>query len=242
MLFWDSRDEKVKMKKVIGILVFLFFSTMGSALVAQESVKYHLDQQSIKFSDGIYTNIDMVRNNCPIPSTWIETDMEVKDRDFYKEITKSDEIIFFDDNGVRTSLETKSIWGYSYKGDIHINVGGEFHKIDFVGRISHFVASKTTYGPLNISKVHRDVMYIQPVAITLRHEEYLVDIIDNRVWEFDLDGLERVLKKDPQLWNEFTTLKKREKEYLKYIFLNRYNNKHPLMIPLIDKETNTDEP
>lgn len=221
------------MKKVLRILVILSYSTISSALIAQETEQYHLDQQSLKFRDGVYINISMVKKNCPIPSTWIETDMEVNDRDFYKNITKADEIVFFDDNGVRTLINTKSIWGYSYDGDLHINVGGEFHKIEFVGRISHFIALKTTYGPISIAedKIHPDVQYIPPVMITAQHKEYLVDIVDNKVWEFDLDGLERLLKEDPQLWNEFMTLKKREKNYLRYIFLNRYNKKYPLDIP-----------
>ena len=199
------------MKKVLRILVFLSYSTIASALIAQETEKYHLGQQSLKFRDGVYTNIGMVKKNSPIPSTWIETDMEVDDRDFYKNITKADEIVFFDDNGVRTLLNTKSIWGYSYDGDLHINVGGAFHKIDFVGRISHFFASKTTYYPNPFLKYNHfgDFWSTLPFLMTAKHREYLVDIVDNRVWEFDLEGLEQVLKKDPQLWNEFMTLKNR---------------------------------
>jgi len=214
-------------------LVILLYSTIASALIAQEPVQYHSNQQSLKFRDGVYTNIGMVKNNCPIRSTWIVTDMEVNDRDFYKNITKADEIVFFDDNGVRTSLNIKSVWGYSYNGDLHINVGGEFHKIHFVGRISHFVALKTTYGPMNFVEDHLpgDVWYIQPAMITAKDKAYLIDIIDNKVWDFDLDGLERVLINDPQLWNEFMNLKKRKKEKLKYVFLMRYNAKYPLDIP-----------
>ena len=221
------------MKKVVRILVVLSFSTLSSALIAQESDLYHLNQQSFKFRDGIYTNIGMIKNNCPIPSIWIESDMEVNDRDFYKKITKNNEIIFFDDNGVRTRLDTRSIWGYSCDGDLHINVGGEFHKFDFVGRVSYFRASKNTYAPIGFEKYHSpgDVVYIQPIILTLRNEEFLVDIIDNKVWEFDLEGLERVLKNDSELWSEFKTLKKRQMEYMKYIFLKRYNKKYPLDIP-----------
>ncbi|RLD93832.1 MAG: hypothetical protein DRJ29_07645 [Bacteroidetes bacterium] len=211
----------------------MLYSTIASALIAQESDQYYLDKQPLKFRDGVYANIGMVEKNSPIPSTWIETDMDVNDRDFYKNITKADEIVFYDDNGVRTLLNTKSIWGYSYDGDLHINVGGAFHKIDFVGRISHFFALKTTYypNPFLEYNLFGDFWSTQPVLVTAKHEEYLVDIFDNKVWKFDLDGLERVLKKDPQLWKEFMTLKKREKEYLKYIFLKRYNEKYPLDIP-----------
>ena len=68
--------------------------------------------------------------------------------------------------------------------------------------------------------------------LTIRNQEFLVDIIDDKVREFDLEGLEGVLKNDSELWNEFKTLKNRQKEHMKYIFLKRYNKKYPLDIPL----------
>lgn len=210
------------MKKVLRILFILTYSTIVTTVLAQ----------SPEFNDGIYTNVEMVKNNRPIPSTWFETDMEVDDRNFYKNLMKSEELVFFDDNGVRTSMETKSIWGYAYKGDLYINVGGAFHKIDVFGRISHFVASRTTYAPLDLLEGHRDIWYNKPVGITVRNRKYLLDIEENKVWDFDLDGLERVLKDDPQLWDEYMALKNRKKEKMKYVFLRRYNEKYPLNFPL----------
>ena len=41
--------------------------------------------------------------------------------------------------------------------------------------------------------------------LTIRNQEFLVDIIDDKVREFDLEGLEGVLKNDSELWNEFIT-------------------------------------
>ncbi len=218
---------------MIRVLFIISYSTIASALVAQEIEQYQLHQQAFKFRDGVYTNIGMVEKNSPIPSTWIVTDMDVNDRNFYKKLTRADEIVFYDDNGVRTLLNTKSIWGYCYKGDLHINVGGTFHKIDFVGRISHFFASKTTYYPNPLLGSYTTLSFwsSQPILITARNEEYLVDIMENKVRVFDVDGLERTLKNDPQLWNEFSILKKQEKEQLKYVFLRRYNKKYPLDIP-----------
>jgi len=214
--------------------VILSYSTLASVLIfAQETHKYSLDQQALQFRDGVYANIDMVKKNRPIPSTWIEIDKEVNDRDFYKVITKSNEIVFFDDNGVKTVLDTKSVWGYSHHGDLYINVGGAFHKIDYVGRISHFFASKTTnyLHPLIGGFGTASFWSTQPILVTARNEQYIVDMVENKVWKFDSDRMEIVLKRDPQLWNEYMSLKKREKEYLKYIFLHRYNKKCPLDIP-----------
>lgn len=219
--------------KLIRILLVFSYSTIASALIAQEIEQYQLHQQALKFTDGVYTNIGMVEKNSPIPSTWIVTDMDVNDRNFYNKLTRADEIEFYDDNGVRTLLNTKRIWGYCYNGNLHINVGGAFHKIDFVGRISHFFASKTTYYPNPLLGSYSTLSFwsSKPILITSRNEEYLVDILENKVHVFDVDGLERTLKNDPQLWNEFSTLKKQEKERLKYIFLKRYNAKYPLDIP-----------
>ena len=221
------------MNKIVRILFVLSYSTIAWSIFAQEAEQSHLNQESLEFRDGVYTNVDMVKKNLPIPSTRIVTDMEVNDRDFYKEVTRTDEIIFYDENGVRTSLDTKSIWGYSYNGDLHINVVGEFHKIDFVGRISYFIALKTTYAPVILpeGKMSRDVQFFPPVMITARKSEYLIDIMENKVWEFDSDGLEKVLKNDPPLLNEFMALKKRKKEHMKYNYLLRYNEKYPLDIP-----------
>lgn len=220
------------MKRVVRILVILSISTIASSLIAQETEKYYLDHESLILREGIYANIDMVNNNSPIPSTWIETDVDVNDHNFYKKITRDDEIIFFDDNGVGTLLTTKKIWGYSYNGDLHINVGGAFHRLHFVGRISHFFASKTTYYPNPLTKNYKlSYWSVNPFLITAKNKEYLVDIVENKMWEFDVEGLEQVLEKEPQLLNEFKALKKREQEYMKYIFLNRYNKKYPLDIP-----------
>jgi len=202
------------MNKTLGILVILAISTPASTLLAQ-----------VKFRDGIFANIDMVRTNSPIPATWIETDMEAGDRKFYKNITRSNEIIFYDDNGVRSVLDTRSIWGYSYRGDLHINVGGAFHKIDFVGRLSHFVASKTTYKEILMPG---DIMYFPPVLVTTKNQEYIVDIVENKVWAFNQEGMKLALKNDPQLLDEFMSLTNREQNNSMYIFLTRYNEKYPL--------------
>ena len=215
-------------------MAIISYSTIASALIAQETEQYNLNQKSFKFRDGVYTNIGMVEKNAPIPSTWIETDMEINDRDFYKNITKNDEIIFFDDNGVRATIDTKSIWGYSCDGDLHINVGGEFHKIEFFGRVSYFRALKTTYAPgFEENKTYyKWGLYIEPIPLTIRNQEYLVDTIDDKLWAFDPEGLEGVLKKnDSELWNEYKTLKNRQKEHMKFVFLNRFNKKYPLDIP-----------
>lgn len=88
------------MKKGIPILFIFSAFIIASNLLAQENAGLYWEQHTINFRDGIFTNIDMVKKNSPIPSTWIVSDLEVNDRLFYKAVTKADKIVFYDDNGV----------------------------------------------------------------------------------------------------------------------------------------------
>ena len=190
-----------------------------------------VNRQSGRFRDGLYLNTDMLGRNSPISSTWIEADLNTDDRDFYRDLTRADEIVFYDDNGIRTYVATDSIWGYCHKGDLHINLYGDFHRIDYVGSISHFIARKSTFMDFEIRGSHPNTIHFLTVEAVAKKTAYLVDLVNDKVSVFNVANLERILEEDPQLLNEFLTLKKRKKEKQKYVFLQRYNEKHPLIIP-----------
>ena len=219
------------METVIRLLLIISFLAISSASFSQGTYGYYKVPEKQQFKEGIYPNIELVKQNSPIPPTWIETEMDVNERNFFKTLTKDETIAFYDDNGVRTLLITADIWGYGQNGNLYINVGGAFHKFLFVGRYSYFIASKTTYVPwMYVNRA--DIEYMKPAVLTRNKMEYIVDIEEDKVWKFDEDGLERILKDDPELWNEFMSLKKRKKEKSKIPFLRRYNERYPLEIPV----------
>lgn len=214
-----------------SIVILLVLSTFSPAVIAQGTEKDHLGLRSLEFKEGVYINLGMVKRNAPVPPTWIETEFEVDDRDFYKKITREEEIIFFDDNGVRTPIARDSIWGYCNKGDLHINIYGDFHRIDFVGRMSYFIARKATYMEYEVRGSHPRSISFLTFEVIANNTAYLVDMVNDKIMVFDAPRLEEVLEDDPELWNEYNSLKKRKKEKMKFVFLQRYNEKYPLEIP-----------
>ena len=80
-----------------------------------ERVPYSPD---FEFNDGIYANFQMVRNNDPIPTARIVTDVDMFDRDFYDKVTAQKEIVIYDDNGVKKVMNSKDIWGYGRNGHL----------------------------------------------------------------------------------------------------------------------------
>jgi len=229
------------MKSVSSLLLFLWFSACA---LAQEGdppgkVRYTPD---FDFPDGIYTNFEMVRDLNPIPAARVVTDLDLFDREFYEKITAQEEIVIYDDNGVKKVLKTNKIWGYARNGVLYINVGSNFHRISLVGSISHFVASITTYNPnyydpyaynpYYSNSYYRDPYYRPNSGYSSTDlRQYLLDFETGEVMEYNSEAVEVLLMKDPELADEYLSLKNRKRKQMKFVFIRKYNEKHPLYFP-----------
>jgi len=228
--------------KRLGVIIILISSCFCIAGQSDNSriVKYNPD---FTFNDGIYANFIAVKANSPIPAARIVTDVDVFDRDFYDKVTSKDEIIYYDNNGVKQTLKTKNIWGYGRNGVLYINVGDTFHRIGFVGNISHFVASVTTYNthyydpyygynPYYYNSYYYN-RYMSPRTGYANTElkQYLIDFETGEVFNYDIESVEILLMKDPELHDEYVSLRRRKKNQLKFVFIRKFNEKHPLYLP-----------
>ena len=195
-----------------------------------------------EFRDGLFANFDSVKDNYPIPPARIVTDEDIFDRAFYDKITVLKEIVIYDENGVKKVLKTENIWGYSRNGILYINVGSAFHRISFMGSISHFVATVTTYNPNTYDPYYYNPYYSnsyyynrysQPQSnvgsTDLR--QYLLDFETGDVMEYDTESVEVLLMKDPELADEFHALRSRQQKQMKFVYIRRFNEKHPLYFP-----------
>lgn len=215
----------------VGFPVILVAWTLCSfPAIAQVSDVYRLNQETTHFKEGLFATFGMFRNNRPIAPASIETEVEISDPDFYERISRRTEMVYYDENGVRQVTATDQIWGYIQGGNIYIRIGSAFHKLSFLGRFSWFVASITTSDSQNSSVrqyTYRSQSYSQPDGLTTMQHEYLVDLQNNIYWDFDVPGLEMLLRSDPYLLDEFNNLKHGKKMRMRYIFLQRCNEQHP---------------
>ena len=204
----------------------------------QPVVKYSTE---FEFKDGIFANFDQVKANNPIPPARIVSDYDMFDRDFYDKVTSAKEIVIYDENGVKKVIETQDVWGYGRNGVLYINVGMAFHRISFVGSISHFVASVTTYNSnyydpyynpyySNSYYYNRHSMPQSNYANT-ELRQYLLDFQTGEILEYDTEAVEVLLMKDPELADEFLALRNRKKKQMKFVFIRRFNERHPLYFP-----------
>ena len=229
------------MKKTL----FFLLLALCPLIMAQEDMERPMVEYSpdFEFRDGLFANFESVKENDPIPPARIVTDEDMFDRAFYEKITILKEIVIYDENGVKKVLKTEEIWGYSRNGILYINVGTAFHRISFMGSISHFVATVTTYNPNHYDPYYNNPYYSnsyyynrysQPQSSNMGStdlRQYLLDFETGDVMEYDTKSVEVLLMKDPELADQFHALRSRKQKQMKFVFIRQFNEKHPLYFP-----------
>lgn len=201
------------------ILAFFFVLFSTHVLVAQDEDKNLLENLKTDFKEGFYFSIEMVLENNPIRPSWIESENETFNKAFYTDQFNVDELVYHDYQGVRQTVETEDIWGFSIGGVLYVKIGRHFHEIRYIGCISYFFASETIF-----KYTHG---FLPNYPLLVKNKAYLIDFTTNNVSEFDLKGIERILVDDPILWTEFDGLSRSKKKLQKFIYLKQYNVRNP---------------
>lgn len=224
---------------VLAVLLWLSSWAVAQTELPVGMVRY---APGYEFADGIYFNFEMVKKGNPIPSARVVSDVDLFDREFYEKITANKEIVIYDDNGVKKVIKSDKIWGYGRNGVLYINVGSSFHRISLVGSISHFVASITSYNPNYYDPYGYNPYYSnsynrggynspQSNYSSTDLRQYLLDFDTGEIMEYDSESVEVMLMKDPELADEYLSLRGRKRKQMKFVFIRRYNEKHPLYFP-----------
>jgi hypothetical protein len=243
----------MKRESGIHILNILIIALLSVTRVAgqdnTEPVKYTPD---FRFTDGIYLNFDMVKENSPIPKAKILTSADYNDREFFTKVLASDKIYFYDELGVRQEVEKSKIWGFSRNGVIYVMIQGTPSRITFVGSICHFVADVTTYDNRNNYNYYSPYGYYDPYyyspysyyggypygaysspshSTRTELKQYIFDFETGKVVDFTVDNVELFIMKDPSVYDEYVQLPTSRKKELMIVYIRKFNEKNPLYLP-----------
>ncbi len=223
------------MKKILSTLILSLF--VYTILVAQtDSTKLTRVQfnKDFKFKDGIFLNIEDVKRNNPILKTRLITDLDYDDYSFFKNLLKQKVISILDKDGRTVDLETGKIWGFSQNGMLFINWNDEFNRIPVFGSLCHFIADKTYIendrSPFyNSYGYYYNPYYYPGSRRTVKTElrQYIIDMETGKIMDYNCTNLEAILVRDAALYEEFVKLKRKKKRQLKFLYLRKYNEKHP---------------
>jgi hypothetical protein len=225
----------------LTILLLLFVTVETSA--QEDSVRRVQYTPEFRFNDGIYLNFSQVKNNAPIPAIRIVSNNDPFDHNFYKDLTQNKTIGFFDAFGAQQEVQTSQIWGYAQDGKLYVQYNGEFNRIPVIGRVCHFIADITIVNTYHDPYYHDyyNYGYYNPYSYrsgyprTTRSKElrqYIIDFETGKVMSFDRSSVQAMLIEDPELYDEFMSLKKRKQNELLFFFIRRLNEKNPVYFPV----------
>ena len=225
------------MKKLSIILTFLFACILVSGQNdPNEMVKYTPD---FKFEEGFFLNFQQVKNNNPIPPSRVVTNLDYSSHNFYNEILKQKTLTFFFFFLARHQVSLGDLWGFSRNGVLYIRVSQGFHRITIIGGIGHFVADITTYDTDYYDPYYYRMYnpYYSPYGYqprtTQRTEmkQYLIDFETGKLYDYKKESLEVLLMKDPELHDEYQSLRRRKKKQLKFMYIRKFNERNPIYFP-----------
>lgn len=221
------------MKFFFGIVFFIFCSTLivNSQIDTNNYIKYTSD---FKFKEGVFLSFEHVKKNFPLEKSKIQNDIDVNNLEYFDKLFQSKSIIFLDE-GKLTELPIEKIWGVSKNGTLYINRYGELYRIPFLGSISHFVATITTYRERFHDPFYYDPYYFsfpQQTFVSKEVRQFLLDFSTGQIYDYNLNNVSILLMKDSELFDEFNLLKKRKKKQLMFLYIRKFNEKNPLYFPL----------
>ena len=222
------------MKFSIPILIcFIPISMAFGQTDSAGMIKYTPD---FKFSEGIYVNFEQVKSNSPIPKSSILADVGYDDPSFFERVVENKSISFYNSYGVKQDIPAKNVWGYSRNGVLYIRYNDGFYRITIIGQICHFVANLTTYSNDFYGYPYSYYNYGYPYGRTDNRtstelRQYLLDFNTGKIMDYDVEAVEVLLMKDPELYDEFMGLRNKKKKQLKFLYIRKFNERNPLYLP-----------
>ena len=221
------------MKHILKILILVFvFQNAISQTDTTKLVKY---TPAFKFREGFYLHYEQMKENSPILKSRIVSNIRINDLNFFEKILQNKKILFYDEYGIKQEIKVEDLWGYSRKGTLYVQVEGEFNRIPVVGKVCHFVANVTVYKDRMYSPYDNYYNYnstLRPQQTSYELKQFLLDFDTGRIMEYNMQTLSVILMRDSELYNEFNEIKKRKRKQLMFVYLRKYNEKHPLYIPV----------
>lgn len=219
--------------KYTGVLIgfILFNFVLPFSVYAQDSISVHKIKydKNYKLKEGIYLDFDQVKYNNPVSVRRIISPVSKTELNFFKKLLANPTVEYYDEYGNKQIIETSELWGYCKNNGIYIYQNGSFNRIPFLGKISHYVATKTV-----IQERYPDPYYgsysvmTPPTQTSEEMRQYLLNFDDGRVYEYTAESVALLIKDDEELSKEFQELRRRKKRKLAFFYLRRYNERNPL--------------
>ncbi|MBS1580933.1 MAG: hypothetical protein JST66_01910 [Bacteroidetes bacterium] len=180
-------------------------------------------QPGFPFREGLYFTFAAFRDNAPtVPKDRLTTDQGQRITDLR---TTNGKVFYPDSTGERKRLDLDRLWGFCDNGVVYVRAGNGFSRIGLMGSISHLTFD-ATYRDWGGYGMYGSTTY------TVEEQRFL-DMDSGAFLPVTAGGIYPVIARDAVLKEAFDALPKKErnKQGTAFLFMRRYNDRHPLYFP-----------
>ncbi|MES2592021.1 MAG: hypothetical protein V4608_09060 [Bacteroidota bacterium] len=185
-----------------------------------DSTAYSRDYE---FKEGVFLSFYQLKANDPISKSSIISSIPKEELTFFKQLMVQSVFKYTDSTGKEREVSVSDSWGYCQNRSVYINYNKTFNKLNVIGTLCHFtaiVAANIGYrDPMNFGLNTTDELH-----------QFVYDTQTNKIYDFTAKSMEMLIINDMDLYKQFTSLKRRDKENSIFIYLRKYNDKHPLFL------------
>lgn len=212
--------------KYLKIFSLLFFNFL--CLQAQDSLKLVNYNKNYNFNDGIFMAFEDVLTNTPINKSNIITELDKNSYDFYDLLPQEKVLTIMLSDGQLKNYNPSNIWGYAQNGKLNIYWEKKATLIPIIGSISHFIGIHeiTQYAYTQDAFGYSSEPNKQYETV-----QYIIDFSNGLVYEFNIKNIDPILATDEELYQEWINLSKRKRKKLIFVYLQKFNERNPLMLP-----------
>ena len=204
------------------LLIFTIATLIFQSVFGQEEVRDTLEYDGgFDFQEGIYRNFNEFKNNGPYYKVGLIQD---KHGTNVPEMWKENEALYYpDENGELQPINVENVWGYCYRDGVHVQVNERFERLMVIGSLCHFLGTSTYYTSDPFTYYGSSRQTVQ--------QQYFIDMETGGIFEFNVENMTGILKRDEILFGQFEDIPKKKKQETLFLYLRKYNERYPLYFP-----------
>jgi hypothetical protein len=179
----------------------------------------------LNMNDGIFLTYQDFRYNKPIAKNQIVSNLNYDQLDFIGKTLKM-ESFSVQENANKTTINTKSVWGYIQNKTLYLNYKNDFYRVPVFGAVCYFLATVDVKGV-----VFPDPMFGPGgggTYSTKELREFTLNFHEGVVREFNQAETEKILQSDKELYAEFKKLNKKNQREQISRYIRKFNDSHPV--------------
>jgi hypothetical protein len=200
-------------------IIFLFLSIRCFSQI--DSIAY---SREFEFKEGLFLNFEQFKKNDPIPKSAIVSSYPQTQVDFLSQVLASKYVTYKGADGSEHKVEPMSLWGYCQNRSIYINFKDDFNRVNVIGNLCLFSAV------ISVPMSYHDPMNNYGINTQDDIRQFILNTNTDKIVDFNVFNMEMILKNDQELYSEFMKMKKRKKSDSIFIYIRKYNEKHPLFL------------